>query len=71
MQRSATIGTKEVVLTGGHPSVDGRQNNRKVNQINPENDQLIVQGRRGTPLKIIKLHLAHCTSGNHQVILKT
>ena len=38
-----TVGTKEVVLRGGPPSVDGGHSNRKVNQINSENHQLIVQ----------------------------
>ena len=38
-----TVATKEVVLRGGPPSVDGGQSNRKVNQINSENHQLIVK----------------------------
>ena len=32
--RPHTVGTKEVVLRGGPPSVDGGQSNRQVNQIN-------------------------------------
>ena len=38
-----TVATKEVVLRGGPPSVDGEQSNRKVKQINSEKHQLIVQ----------------------------
>ena len=38
-----TVGTKEVFLRGGPPSVVGGQSNKKVNRINSENHKLMVQ----------------------------
>ena len=46
-----TLGTGEVVLRDGPPSVDGES---KVNQIYPENHQLIVKRLGAPPLEIIK-----------------
>ena len=63
--RTSTLGTKELVLKGGPPSVDGEQSNRKFNQINCEHHQLIVQ-KKGPTFTIIQLFLEqHLNVNSH------